>query len=199
MLMQEKLYDFSSDYGPTSVVGDYSPVVVAAAVNLCRNTSSPRTHLNPYECSKYIPLYYTSKIFNDFDKYNQLLAKPTSLLPSAVSMPYLTMQLPIRPSPLTRDQTSVDNSNVTSSSNASLSSVNGNGVGTGFSTLPVKRTLDGSVKSNEPENQRTQSVIMKVEDQRIVEVPTNELINNNRNVTENDEEANICKWTNCYR
>lgn len=38
---------------------------------------------------------------------------------------------------------------------------------------------------------------MKVEDQRIVEVPTNELIS--RNATETEEEIYICKWINCYR
>lgn len=62
-------------------------------------------------------------------------------------------------------------------------------------SISVDRKLDGSTsKSNEQENQRTQSVIMKVEDQRIVEVPTKELIN--RTVT---EATTICKWANCYR
>lgn len=195
MLMQEKLYDFSSssDYRPSSV-GDYSPVVVAAAVNLCRNTSSPRSHLIPYECSKFMPLYYSSKIFSE---YSQLLAKPSALLSSATttSVPsYLTMQLPIPPPPsLARNQT-VDSVSVSDSASVAVNN--------GFATLPVKRTLDGSVKSAESaavpcENQRTQSVIMKVEDQRIVEVPTNELITHN--ATETDEEVYICKWINCYR
>lgn len=186
MLMQEKLYDFSSDYRPSSV-GDYSPVVVAAAVNLCRHKTTPRSHLNPYECSKYMPLYYSSKIFSE---YSQLLAKP-SLLTPANTAPYLTMQLPIRVPPMVRNPSSADSINVPDSSS--------NGVNNAFSTLPVKRTLDGSVKSNEIpcEIQRTQSVIMKVEDQRIVEIPTNELIT--RNAIETEEEVYICKWINCYR
>lgn len=193
MLMQEKLYDFSSDYRPPSVgvgVGDYSPVVVAAAVNLCRNKTTPRSHLNPYECSKYMPLYYSSKIFTE---YSQMLAKP-SLLTSATTVPYLTMQLPIRTPSLVRNR-QIENINAPDSSSSTTTIVSN-----GFSTLPVKRTLDGSVKSNEPipcENHRTQSVIMKVEDQRIVEVPTNELISRNANETE--EEIYICKWINCYR
>lgn len=185
MLMQEKMYDFSSEYRPSSV-GDYSPVVVAAAVNLCRNTASPRSHLNPYECSKYMPLYYSSKIFSE---YSQLLAKP-SLLTSSTSVPYLTMQLPVRTPTLARNP-SVESVTVSSSDSTASN---------GFTTLPVKRTLDGSVKSNENpiscENQRTQSVIMKVEDQRIVEVPTNELITRNSNDTEDEV---VCKWFNCYR
>lgn len=188
--MQEKLYGFSSEYRPSNV-SDYSPVVVAAAVNLCRNTSSPRTHLNPYpyECSKYMPLYYSSKIFSE---YSNLLAKP-SLLTSSV--PYLTMQLPVRASALPPQNPSVES--ITSSDSKSTK-INKNA----FLSLPVKRTLDGSVKSTETtpapcENQRTQSVIMKVEDQRIVEIPTNELIT--RNATETDEETYICKWINCYR
>lgn len=191
MLMQEKMYDFSADYRPTSV-GDYSPVFVAAAVNLCRNTASPRTHLNlnPYEYHKYMPLHYNSKIFHDLDKYSQLLSSKPSLLASSThTLPYLTMQLPIRTSSLPQNATinKFDVSTATSTLNSNP-----------FDSLPVKRTLDGTIKSNEtPETQRTQSVIMKVEDQRIVEVPTNELIN--RNATETDEEANICKWTNCYR
>lgn len=62
----------------------------------------------------------------------------------------------------------------------------------------VDRTSgDGTTKPNEQETQRTQSVIMKVEDQRIVEVPTKELIN--RTATETTEEMTICKWANCYR
>lgn len=190
MLMQEKLYDFSADYRPTGV-GDYSPVFVAAAVNLCRNTASPRAHLNlnPYEYSKYMPLYYNSKIFNDLDKYSQLLSKPSLLASSTQTLPYLTMQLPIRTSSLSQNATinKFDLSTATSTLNSNP-----------FDSLPVKRTLDGTIKSNEtPETQRTQSVIMKVEDQRIVEVPTNELIN--CNATETEEEPNICKWTNCYR
>lgn len=190
MLMQEKLYDFSSDYRPSSV-GDYSPVVVAAAVNLCRNTSSPRSHLNPYECSKYMPLYYSSKIFSE---YSQLLAKPSSLLTSSTTVPYLTMQLPIRTPALPRPPP-VERITVSDSTSPIANN--------GFTSLPVKRALDGSVKpvaeATAPpcENQRTQSVIMKVEDQRIVEVPTNELIA--RNATETEEEIYICKWTNCYR
>lgn len=189
--MQEKMYDFSADYRPTRV-GDYSPVFVAATVNLCRNTVSPRTHLNlnPYEYSKYMPLYYNSKFFSDFDKYSQLLSsKPSLLASSTQTLPYLTMQLPIRTSSLSQNGT-IDNFDVSTAE----STLNSNP----FDSLPVKRTLDGMVKSNQtPETQRTQSVIMKVEDQRIVEVPTNELIN--RNAIETDEEANICKWTNCYR
>lgn len=190
MLMQEKLYDFSSDYRPSSV-GDYSPVVVAAAVNLCRNTSSPRSHLNSYECSKYMPLYYSSKIFSE---YSQLLAKPSSLLTSNTTVPYLTMQLPIRAPALPRNLP-VERITVTNSSSPIANN--------GFKSLPVKRALDGSVKpvseATAPpcENHRTQSVIMKVEDQRIVEVPTNELIG--RNAPETEEEIYICKWTNCYR
>lgn len=191
MLMQEKLYDFSADYRPSSV-GDYSPVVVAAAVNLCRNTSSPRTHLNPYECSKYMPLYYSSKIFSE---YSQLLAKP-SLLTTNVSVPYLTMQLPVRTPALPPQNSPTESINTTDSTSASATN-------NAFVSLPVKRTLDGSVKSTETvvpvpcENQRTQSVIMKVEDQRIVEIPTNELIT--RSPTEIEEETYICKWVNCYR
>lgn len=195
MLMQEKIYDFR----PSSV-GDYSPVVVAAAVNLCRNTSSPRiNHLNPYECSKYMPLYYSSKIFSE---YSQLLAKPSSLLSSSSlslsslssassptsTVPYLTMQLPVR-TPSLAQNPSVDNVN------ASKPETNNSS----FTTLPVKRTIDGSVKTNDTmpcENHRTQSVIMKVEDQRIVEIQTNELIA--RNANETDDEV-ICKWINCYR
>lgn len=188
MLMQEKMNFFSSDYRPASV-GDYSPVVVAAAVNLCRNTSSPRPHLNPYECSKYMPLYYTKKIFNDFDKYSQLLAKPSlSFSSSTATVPYLAMQLPLRPTTLSKNLP-VDI--IATSPTATITSNE-------FNALPVKRTLDGTVKANEPENQRTQSVIMKVEDQRIVEIPTNELITT-RTTTEIDEEANVCKWINCYR
>lgn len=187
MLMQEKMNIFSSDYRPASVVGDYSPVVVAAAVNLCRNTSSPRSHLNPYECSKYMPLYYTKKIFNDFDKYSQLLAKPSlSSFSSTATVPCLAMQLPLRPTTLSKsDNITTPTATLTSSCNE-------------FTALPVKRALDGTVKATDPENQRTQSVIMKVEDQRIVEVPTNELIT--RASTEaTEEDANICKWVNCYR
>lgn len=216
MLMQEKLYDFSSDYRPSSV-GDYSPVVVAAAVNLCRNTVSPRPHFNPYECSKYMPLYYRSKFFNE---YSQLLSKPTSLLSSSsainaaitgTTVPYLTMQLPIRPSTLTarNPDGGVESINGSDSTTTSITNNNNNSA---YSSLPVKRSLDGSIKSAETiaercENTRTQSVIMKVEDQRIVEVPTNELItrnqSNNNNVsttsTETEEETYICKWVNCYR
>lgn len=189
MLMQEKLYDFSADYRPSSV-GDYSPAVVAAAVNLCRNTASPRPLFNPYECSKYMPLYYSSKIFTE---YSQLLAKPPSLLAST-TVPYLTMQLPIRPPTLTRNS-SVDNNHASDS----ISTTAANNT---FLTLPVKRTLDGSIKTSEMvsvpcENQRTQSVIMKIEDQRIVEVPTNELITHN--IIETEEESPTCKWVDCYR
>lgn len=190
MLMQEKLYDFSSDYRSSSV-GDYSPVVVAAAVNLCRNTSSPRKHsLNSYECSKYMPLYYTSRIFNE---YSQLLAKP-SLVTSSLSVPYLTMQLPVRP-PLTTQNPPVENCIGALAADSTLLAT----TNSSFSSLPVKRTLDGSVKSTETVPtpcERTQSVIMKVEDQRIVEIPTNELT---RNTSEANEETYICKWTNCYR
>lgn len=189
--MQEKLYDFSSDYRPSSV-GDYSPVVVAAAVNLCRNTSSPRKHLNSYECSKYMPLYYSSRIFSE---YSQLLAKP-SLLTSSLSVPYLTMQLPVRPPALTTQNPAVENCIGALAADSSLPAI----TNASFSSLPVKRSLDGSVKSTETVPtpcERTQSVIMKVEDQRIVEIPTNELIT--RNASEADEETYICKWTNCYR
>lgn len=202
MLMQEKLYDFSSDYRPSSV-GDYSPVVVAAAVNLCRNTTSPRSYLKPYECSKYMPLYYSSKIFSE---YSQFLTKPTLFTSNsgnstntAATLPYLTMQLPVRASVLPKLDSLTDSISASDSIT--------NGVSTTFNSLPVKRTLDGSVKSNDPpttncttlpcENQRTQSVIMKVEDQRIIEVPTNELIT--RNANEIEEEVYICKWVNCYR
>lgn len=191
MLMQEKLYDYSSDYRPPSV-GDYSPVIVAAAVNLCRNTASPRlNHLNSYECSKYMPLCYSSKIFSE---YSQLLAKPSILSSASISsVPYLTMQLPIRTSTLTRHSSDENDTVSTSDSNT----ITENHLA--FATLPVKRTLDGCVKTNETvscQNQRTQSVIMKIEDQHIVEVPTNELIT--RNTNEMDDEV-ICKWINCYR
>lgn len=180
----EKLYDFSAEYRPSSV-GDYSPVVVAAAVNLCRNTSSPRPPRGPYECTKYMPLYYSSKIITE---YSQLLSQP-SLISASSTTPYLSMQLPLRAPPLPR-HASLDNLH-TSDVTPALSN-------NAFASLPVKRTLDGSVKSTEPcENQRTQSVIMKIEDQRIVEVPTNELIS--RNPSETEEEVYICKWINCYR
>lgn len=202
MLMQEKLYDFSSDYRPSSVgVGDYSPVVVAAAVNLCRNTASPRTSpLIPYECNNYMPLYYSSKIFHE---YSQLLGKSSTVssslfLSSATSsVPYLTMQLPIRTPSLVRSPSIAVLDRIGVSSPESTVDRNT------FSTLPVnswpvKRAIDGSVKANDTkqcENQRTQSVIMKVEDQRIVEVPTNQLVSCKADA---DDEA-ICKWVNCYQ
>lgn len=238
--MQEKLYDFSADYRPSSVVGDYSPVVVAAAVNtLCRNTASPRncsnsssTHLMPYEYNKYMPLYFhSSKIFQE---YSQLLAKPlvsssstaaavpttasvATLLGSSptLSVPYLTMQLPIRTSSLLRstsiatlDSVSVPSpesaATATSTAVAAVAAANiTSATGTAFTALPVKRAIDGSVKSNDAtstpcENHRTQSVIMKIEDQRIVEVPTNELVNNSRSNSNDSDEEVICKWINCY-
>lgn len=45
---------------------------------------------------------------------------------------------------------------------------------------------------------RTQSVIMRIEDQKIVPVNSKQY-GRNSSSSESEDESHICKWTNCYR
>lgn len=63
-------------------------------------------------------------------------------------------------------------------------------------TPPLSNTPPPLV-SVSPPVLRTHSVIMKVEDQRIVEIPAMEL--SHRSSSESEDELIVCKWRKCYR
>lgn len=159
---------------------NFSPEYLAAARFYEYHQHSPTTALTPPYEHKYnfVPVYTSSppRVFDDFDKYGRVFA-PLSLSPSDLQL--RAMQLPLTP-PL-------------SNTPPPLASV----------SPPVfwPSNYGPSEMAKSPlrnkDIQRTHSVIMKVEDQRIVEIPAKEL--NHRYSSESEDEAIVCKWRKCYR
>lgn len=159
---------------------NFSPEYLAAARFYEYHQHSPTTALTPPYEHKYnfVPVYSNSppRVFDDFDKYGRDFT-PLSLSPS--DLQFRAMQLPLTP-PL-------------SNTPPPLVCV----------SPPVFwPTNFGQPDAVEPllpskDVQRTHSVIMKVEDQRIVEIPPKEL--NHRCSSESEDEAIVCKWRKCYR
>lgn len=147
---------------------------------------SPTTLTPPHEYN-FVPVYKAPKFFDEFDKYGFILspASSTSSLPSPKHQSYGSMQLPLTPPLSTTPPASVTPPSVFRSA------------------MPIAKptAIFGTAQVNHSSNfnadtQRTRSVIMKIEDQRIVEVSPKDL--NGRSSSENEEEI-TCKWRECYR
>lgn len=168
---------------------NFSPEYLAAARFYEYHQHSPTTAIAltpPYEHKyNFVPIYTNSppKVFDDFDKYGRAftpLSLSSSSSPSDLQL--RAMQLPLTP-PL---------SNTPPPQLASVSPP---------VFWPSNYGLSEVAKPSPPPNmdvQRTHSVIMKVEDQRIVEIPAREL-NHRPSSSESEDEIIVCKWRKCYR
>lgn len=142
---------------------------------------SPTTLTPPYEYN-FVPVYKAPKFFDEFDKYGFALSpsSSTSSLPSPSHHPY-SMQLPLTPPLSSTPPASVSPPPVFRSAIA----------------MPIAKGPAAPIPSSlNADTQRTRSVIMKIEDQRIVEVSPNDL--NSRCSSEPEDEI-VCKWRECYR
>lgn len=163
---------------------NFSPEYLAAARFYEYHQHSPTTALTPPYEHKYnfVPVYTNSppKVFDDFDKYGRAFT-PSSLSSSSSSfdLQYRAMQLPLTP-PL---------------SNTPPPLVSVSPPVFWPSNFGPSEMAQPSLPNNDA--QRTHSVIMKVEDQRIVEISAKEL--NQRSSSESEDEAIVCKWRKCYR
>lgn len=145
MLMQEERYTFS----PSSVIDGYMPVV-----NMCRNSIAHRTQYDAYQRHKYMPFYCSSSILDDVSTDYGDLMKMSNAAFGNITVPYICMQLPVhsqgsaQAAKTTTSQTTQNGNDATDGLQADATSA--------LATLPVKRTLDGTVKSSsETEHQRT--------------------------------------------
>lgn len=187
MLTLPNLYSYSAGY--LANVGGYSPAIAGANAPANFNAEDEEERKNnkivsinsyqhsltkltpPYEC-KYLPSHYTSILFDDFDKYSRLF------LPSTPSIQY-HMHLPLT-SPLTNPSATTETT-----------------VSSPTSARSAFRQISNSVVETKTTQQRTQSVIMKVEDQKIVVISAQNL--DTYRSADLDEEISICKWRKCYR
>lgn len=151
---------------------NFSPEYLAAARFYEYHQHSPTTALTPPYEHKYnfVPVYTNSppRVFDDFDKYT-----------SSFDLQFRAMQLPLTP-PLSNTPPPL----------VSVSPPVFWPSNYGLSEVAKPPLLNNDV-------QRTHSVIMKVEDQRIVEISAKEL--NQRSSSESEDEAIVCKWRKCYR
>lgn len=165
---------------------NFSPEYLAAARFYEYHQHSPTTPLTPPYEHKYnfVPVYTSSppRVFDDFEKYGRAftpLSMSSSLSLSPSDLQFRAMQLPLTP-PLSNTPPPM--------ASVSPSVFWPSNYGPSESTHPPLPNKDA---------QRTHSVIMKVEDQRIVEIPAKEL--NRRSSSESEDEAIVCKWRKCYR
>lgn len=186
MLTELNLYNCSADY-PDRVAGGRCTEAVnkisSTAANSPRqqqlsslyyNLSSAITppYNSPYD-NKFQPLYYSPQLLDDLYKYNRLIA-PSSP-PS-----YYQMQLPLTPPLSNTPPTDAAPIHI----NAAVSPL-----------IAIEHNAE--ISGTTCETQRTQSVIMKVEHQKIVEIPAAHL--SSPVSSESSSEIIICKWANCYR
>lgn len=190
---------------------NFSPEYLAAARFYEYHQHSPTTALTPpYEHKYYnfVPIYSQSppQVFDDYDAYGRAFT-PLSSLPSPSSpstdLHFRAMQLPLTP-PLSSNTPPPPPP--PSSMAMSLGHVPPSVFWPSSTYGPPSSSSSAIVDSNAtmlfPTNkdvQRTHSVIMKVEDQRIVEIPPREL-NRARSSSESEsDELIVCKWRKCYR
>lgn len=132
MLMQEERHCFS----PSSMIDGCMPVV-----NMCRNSVAHRTQYDLYPRHKFVPFYEMPSILDDLStEYGGEFFKMSNT--TIGNVPYIRMQLPTQPSMhATKTLAQIQNRNDAAGS-LQTDAVNA------LASLPVKRTLDGTVKSN---------------------------------------------------
>lgn len=141
--MQEERHCFS----PSSIIDGCMPVV-----NMCRNSVAHRTQYDLYPRHKFVPFYEMPGILEDLStEYGGDFFKMSNTTIGNVNVPYIRMQLPTQSSMhATKTLAQIQNRNDAAGS-LQADAVNA------LATLPVKRTLDGTVKSNhDAELQRTE-------------------------------------------
>lgn len=165
-----KLYNYSAEYLAAARFYEYhqhSPTTVALTP--------------PYEPKyNFVPVNTNSppKVFDDFDKYGRVFSTLSS---SPFDLQFRAMQLPLTP-PL--------------SNTPPLACVSPPRSTRLWPCFDVYDEVSDILHPHK-DMQRTHSVIMKVEDQRIVEVPAMEF--NHLCSSESEDEIIVCKWRKCYR
>lgn len=141
--MQEERYTFS----PSSVIDGYMPVV-----NMCRNSIAHRTQYAAYQRHKYMPFFCPSSILDDVSSdYSDLMKMSNSTFHN-ITVPYLRVQLPVESMTTSKGSTQQTPQNGNDATDGNGLQADSTSV---LATLPVKRTLDGTVKSSsETEHER---------------------------------------------
>lgn len=195
MMTQSNLYNFSPEF----LAANFGSYAVAASQSIDPthhpvtslyeyHQHSPTILTPPYEYN-FVPVYKAPKFFDEFNKYGHVLLSSSST-PSSPNHQAFSMQLPLTP-PLS---TSPPVASVTPPTSVFRSAL----------AMPIAKSSAVAVAVAAAEivdatavAQRTRSVIMKVEDQRIVEISPKDL--NGRCSSESEDEIIVCKWRDCYR